>query len=256
MSRELRTTLAILAIVLIVGSPLIFADAPAAQTTTSYLALVFQDIPTVTPSPVPTPVPPAIQTLVIQLSEMRSGYVRDEFEAVTNAQAAATYHDPKAAAAAFAKQGRETSWYAAYSSADYAFSDAIAVSSQVFRYLTAAGANQGLSYTVTESQRDHLDFRPFNLDAPCCPTIALRRTFKQDSFTLDHFLIISQVGRYVTETESIGLSGSLTVSRAVYYAQLALDHLTNTPQTIQADDLPAPASVPQPGTIDAALMPR
>jgi len=52
-SRELRTTLAIMAIVLIVGSPLIFADAPVAQPTTSYLALVFQDIPTPTPTPIP-----------------------------------------------------------------------------------------------------------------------------------------------------------------------------------------------------------
>lgn len=251
MSRDLRTTLAIMAVTLIVCSPLIFA-APAAQTT-SYLAMVFAYTP---PTPIPTPVPPDISTLVIQLSQMKSGYVRDTWEALTNADAAKNYANPKAAAAAFIAQGRETSWLAAYNSTDYAFSDALVVSNQVFRYLTPDGAGAGQAYTVAEIVHDHPDFRPFNLSVPCCPTIALRRTFKQDTFNLDHFLIISQVGRYVTETDSIGISGSLTVSRAIAYAQLSLDRLTLVPQVMHADDVPALASAPHIETIDAAMTPH
>lgn len=53
MSRELRTALAIVAAVVLLSTPLIFADAPAAQPTSSYLALVFQ----LAPSPTPTPLP-------------------------------------------------------------------------------------------------------------------------------------------------------------------------------------------------------
>src|SRR5690349_11494806 len=56
MSRELRTTLAIMLAVLILGAPIIFADAPQTQGTTSYLALVFQ----LKPSAAPTPPPPTI----------------------------------------------------------------------------------------------------------------------------------------------------------------------------------------------------
>jgi hypothetical protein len=233
MARELRTTLVIMAAVLLMSAPLIFADAPATQSNYNYLAAVFHVVPTPTPTPVPTPVPPDISTLVIQLSEMKSGYVREDWREVTNAQAASTYHDPKAAAAAFKAQGREISWYAAYSSRDYVFSDAVGVSSQVYRFLTPAGAGDGMAYIVAEVMRDHPDFRPFNLGAPdCCPTIALRRTFKSGTTNIDHFLIISQVGRYVTETEPIGVLGSLTISRAIYYAQLALNHLTPVPQVI------------------------
>jgi hypothetical protein len=62
MSRELRTTLAIMAAVLILGAPIIFADAPQTQGTTSYLALVFQFKPSATPTvivpPTPTTRPP------------------------------------------------------------------------------------------------------------------------------------------------------------------------------------------------------
>jgi hypothetical protein len=175
---------------------------------------------------------------------------------VTNADAAKGYKDPKVAAAAFVAQGRETSWHVKYSSSDYAFSDALVVSNQVFRYLTPTGAGQGLSYTVNETLRDHPDFRPFNLNVPCCPTVALRRTFKEDTSHLDHFLIISQLGRYVTVTESIGFSGSLTLNRAIAYAQLGLDHLTPVPQTMQGSEQPAPAAEPQPGTITATILPH
>jgi len=257
MARELRITLAILAVALIVCAPLIFAAPGPANT--NYLAAVFHIVPPTpvpTATPVPTPVPPDISTLVIQLSEMKSGYVRDTWTERTNADAAKGYHDPKAAAAAFAAQGRETSWIAQYSSTDYAFSDALAVSSQVFRYLTSSGASDGMGYTVAESMRDHADFRSFNVSVPCCPTIRLRRTFTQDGYRYDHFLIIVQVGRYVTETQAIGLSGSLTVSRATAYAQLAVNHLTPVPQAMHADDVPAAASAPQSDTLQAALSPR
>ena len=55
MSRELRTTLAIMVVALVVFSPAIFA-APAPKTNT-YLAMVFNIIPTPTSSPVPTQTP-------------------------------------------------------------------------------------------------------------------------------------------------------------------------------------------------------
>ena len=60
MWRELRVTLAIMVVVLIAGAPLIFADAPQEQGTTSYLALVFQLRPSATPTPplFPFPTPP------------------------------------------------------------------------------------------------------------------------------------------------------------------------------------------------------
>jgi hypothetical protein len=256
MSRELQTTLLIMLAVLVLGAPIIFADAPQTQGTTSYLALVFQLQPSPTPTPVPTPVPPPIESLVIQLSEMKSGYVRDEGRMVTNADAAKEYHDPKAATAAFAQQGRETSWLAIYSSTDYLFSDALAVGNQVYRYLTIDGASAGFAYTIAEEVRDNPDFRPFNVSAPCCPIVGLRRIGKQGTLTYDDYYIIMQNGRYVAHAEVIGVVGSVDVSRAIAYAQLALNHITTVPQALQADDGPAPASAPQPGTIDAALKPQ
>jgi hypothetical protein len=254
MSRELRTTLMIIAVALIVASPLIFAEPGPA--TTSYLALVFHIVPTPTPTPIPTPVPPAIETLVIQLSEMKSGYVRDDWREITNADAAKTYANPKAAAAAFVTQGRETSWYTQYSSSDYAFSDAIGVANQLYRYLTPDGAAAGQAATIAESIHDHPDYRPFNISTPCCPTIGLRRTFSSGGYTIDQFLISVRIGRYVTEVQSIGVIGFFPVSRAIYYTQLAINHVYGVPQTMHADMLPAPASTPQPGTIDAALSPH
>src|SRR4051812_20592283 len=55
MSRELRTTLVIMGVALVIGAPLIFA-APAPKTNT-YLAMVFNIVPTPTYTPVPTPTP-------------------------------------------------------------------------------------------------------------------------------------------------------------------------------------------------------
>ena len=62
MSRELRVTVAIVVVVLIAGAPLIFADAPQAQSTTSYLALVFQLKPSPTLIPPPPTRPPRTPT--------------------------------------------------------------------------------------------------------------------------------------------------------------------------------------------------
>lgn len=253
MSRDLRTTLLIMLAVLVLGAPLIFADALQTQGTSSYLALVFQNLP---PTPVPTPVPPAIETLVIQLGEMRSGYVRENWKPVTNAEAAATYRDPKAAAAAFAQQGRETSWYALYTSTDYPLTDALGVSSQVYRYSTIEGATAGREYTTAEQIRDNPDFRPFNVSAPCCPVVGLRRTFKSNNLTLDNFYIIMQNGRYVAHVEILAVAGAVSVSKAIAYAQLGLNHITTVPQILRAVDSPASAAAPQLGTIDAALLPR
>lgn len=64
MSRELRTTLALCALVLLIGSPLIFA--PISQAGTTYLPMAFADRPTPVPSatptntPLPTPTPEPI----------------------------------------------------------------------------------------------------------------------------------------------------------------------------------------------------
>jgi hypothetical protein len=262
MTRELRITLGIMTAVLVLAAPAIFATPSAVPANYSYLSAVFRLVPTptLTPvptaTPVPTPVPPDMSTLVIQLSEMASGYVRDEWHAISNADAAKTYRDPKATAAAFVAQGRETSWYGAYSSADYPFSDALGVSEQLYRYLTPEGAATGQAYTLAEAQRDRPDFRPFNISTPCCPTVGLRRTFRSGDFYLDQFLISVRIGRYVLEVNSIGISGYFDVDGAIYYTQLAIDHVYPVPQVMQVADAPAPASAPQPDTIDAALSPH
>src|SRR3712207_9359733 len=90
---------------------------------------------------------------------------------------------------------------------------------------------------------------------PCCPIVGVRRTFKND-FTYDDYYIIMQNGRYVANVELIGLAGSVSVSRALSYAQLALNHIVSVPQALQAEDGLAPASAPRPGSIDAALAPH
>lgn len=224
----MRAKLTIIILLLLLGFGVVFA--PPSDAGTTYLPMAFAPPPT----PVPTPVPPPINTLTIQLSEMKSGYVQDTSKEVTNAEAAKTYHDPTAALASFQAQGRETSWYVLYTSTDYLFSDAVGVSNQVYRYLTTTGATDGFDYTIDEALLDHPDFRPFNISAPCCPVVGLRRTFTSNNRTYDHFLIIIQVGRYVTEVEVIGLVGVVSVDRAIQYAQLALNHLAATPQQIVA----------------------
>lgn len=216
-----------------------------------YLPVVTNPPPT--PTPIPTPIPPSISTLVIQLSEMRSGYTRDTFQEVTNADAAKNYKDPAAAAAAFAQQGRETSWYVKYFSTDYLFSDAIAVANQAYRYLTIEGASQGFQYSLGKTLQDHPDYRPFNVNAPCCPIIGLRRTFTASGTSYDQFYIIVQAGRYVTDVQVIGLTGSISVDRALYYANLALVHLLNTPQALRSDAQPSSRPLQRPSHV---IIPR
>lgn len=203
------------------------------------------------PTPVPTPIPPAMETLVIQLSQMRSGYTRQVFGEVTNTDAAKNYADPKAVALAFQQQGRETSWRVTYGSTDYLTSDAIAVGNQVYRYLTPDGAAQGFSYSINKTFQDHPEYRVFNLSAPCCPITGLRRSFTDSGTRYDQFYIIVRSGRYVTDVQVVGLAGVVSVDRAVAYANLALLHLLNTPQTIQFDAATAPAGggTPQGATI-------
>lgn len=222
MSRELRTTLAILTVVLILGAPLIFADAPTTQSTTSYLAVIFQATP-----------PPPIETLIIQLNEMPSLYRRNLSEEVTNAVAATWYHDPTAAAAAFIAQGRETSWRAFYTSTLIDPIDDVELWSQVFRYQTPVGAGEGLAYSVAELKLDAPDFQEVTVNIP--NSIALHRIFTEgDSATFEEYLIISQVGRYVTSTRMTTLAGKLPLNQALTYHQLGLNHLTSIPQVIQS----------------------
>lgn len=242
MTRELRVTLAIMAIALVASAPLIFADAPTSQPTSSYLALVFQDIPTPTPTPVPTPVPPPLQTLVIQLRDMASGFTQEEFGERTNAASAQTYADPKAALKAFQAQGRETSWFTSYFSTQYLVSDAIGVANQVYRYSTAAGAAQGQAYTLAEAVHDHPDYRPFNITTPCCPTTGYKRTFSSGGVAYTQYLISVQIGRYVTDTQVIGLAAYLDLDTAIKYAQITVSRIYDTPQAITATDISVPVS--------------
>lgn len=220
MSRELRTTLATIAVVLLFGAPLIFAHAPT-PSTTSYLALIFQNTP-----------PPPIATLVIQFSEMPPLYRILESREITNAEAATGYHDPAAAASAFIAQGRQTSWYAFYNSTLVDPGDEFDLSSQVYRYQTPTGASQGLAYSVDEHQLDHPEYQSVTVTIPCCPnTIALYRTLTEGGTTLfEQYLIISQVGRYVTATQMTALLGTLPLSQALSYHQRGIDHLTTIPQ--------------------------
>jgi hypothetical protein len=217
MSRQLRTTLATMMVVLLFGAPLVFAHAPT-PTTSSYLALIFQNTP-----------PPALETLVIQLSEMPELYQRSYSEEVTNAQAAVGYPDPVAAAAAFAAQGRETSWRALYTTTIF-LTDEFQVTSQVYRYQTPTGATQGLAYSVAELKRRSPDFQEVTVNLP--NTVALHHTFTYDigGATFEEYVMISQVGRYVTQTQTMALKGSLPLSRALTYTQLGLNHLTAIPQ--------------------------
>jgi hypothetical protein len=76
---------------------------------------------------------------------MASGYVLDTSKEITNAEAAKSYHDPKAAAKAFQQQGRVTSWFRIFTSTDYLFSDALGVGNPAIRYLTVDGASQGMA---------------------------------------------------------------------------------------------------------------
>lgn len=220
----------------VVGVALAAPDCTAVRCV--YLPII--RIPPPTPTPIPTPVPPAISTLVIQLAEMKSGYTQDTFKELTNADAAKNYADPNAAALAFQQQGRETSWISDYSSLDYPYSDAIVVSNQVFRYLTITGASDGFQYTIAKILHDRPDFRPFNITAPCCPIVGFRRTFTDSGHNYDQFDIIVQAGRYVSEVQVIGLTGYITVDRAIYYTNIPLVHILNTPQVVQSDAPPLP----------------
>jgi hypothetical protein len=66
MARALRITLAIMAVALVIGAPLIFAQPSATNPTTSYLALIFHIVPTPTLI-IWTPTPPiaATPTLIV-----------------------------------------------------------------------------------------------------------------------------------------------------------------------------------------------
>lgn len=65
MTRDLRNALAIMLAVLILGAPIIFADVPQTQGTSSYLALVFQLKPSATPLLTPLPTIPGVPTKTI-----------------------------------------------------------------------------------------------------------------------------------------------------------------------------------------------
>jgi hypothetical protein len=217
MSRELCTTLAIIAVVLLLGAPLIFADAPT-PSTTSYLALIFQNTP-----------PPPIETLVIQFSEMPPLYRILESREVTNAEAAEGYADPVVAAADFVAQGRETSWYAFYNSTLVDPGVVFDLSSRVYRYQTPAGATQGLAYSAAELKRRSPDFQEVTVNLP--NTVALHRTIPiPGGATFERYLMISQVGRYVTQTQMTALLGTLPLSQVISYHQLGINHLTTIPQ--------------------------
>lgn len=214
-----------------------------------------------TPTPIPTPIPLVLSSLVIQISEMKSGYTLDTFQELTNADAAKGYKDPKGALRAFAEQGRESSWRAVYFSTDYLFSDAVGVSSQVTRYLTVDGATLGFQYTVGKAQQDHADYRLFNITAPCCPVVGFRRTFTDDGLTYDQFDIITQARRYVSDVQVISLAGSISVDQAVAYANIPLIHILNTPQVMHSDAQTTsfvyqPNASPSLESLRAALTPR
>lgn len=249
--------LTICTLIICAGIALVQAQA----TPTAYLPLIHVEIP---PTPIPTPIPPNISTLPIQLAEMKSGFVLETFKEVTNADAAKGYKDQKGALKAFQTQGRETSWYAVYTSVDYEFSDALIVASQVNRYLTTDGAIQGFQLAVGKAQQDHPDYRQFALSAPCCPTIiGFRRTFTQDNLTVDQFDTIVEYGRYVSEVQMIGLTGVVGPDLAAAYGSIALTHIFNTPQVIQSSDhsmpagqIPPAGAVPSLESLRAAMTPR
>jgi hypothetical protein len=110
---------------------------------------------------------------------------------------------------------------------------------------------------IPELLKDDPDFRAFNISVPCCPVVGLRRTLKSGGYTYDVFNISIQAGRYLTDVGVIGLAGSVSVDRAIYYAQLALDHVYTTPQVLRATaDQESVAPVPASGSVHDALIPR
>lgn len=188
--------------------------------TSSYLALVYQLHPS------PTPIPPPIDTLVIPRSLMGLGYYVDRSEEITNDEAAATYHDPKAAKVAFAQQGRETSWFITYIA--YYHVSALGVGDQVIRYLTPEGATQGQAYSNAETRKYEPAWQPVALTIPGYPSISLQRTFKSGKTTFRQFAISTQVGRYLTDVQVIGVDGEITLQVASNYAQRSIYHLLTT----------------------------
>lgn len=219
----------VMVVVAFVAGVVILATPDCAISRCVYLPVV-QYSPPPTPTPIPmTPVPAPISSLVIQPSDMSSAYNVDEFAEVTNAEAAKTYKDPKAALRAFQAQGRETSFYAGYS-ADFPFFGALGVSDQVYRYSSPAGAVAGQAYTIAEHRRDHPGYQPFTFGFPCCPTQAFYRTFVDGEDTYEQYLFSVQVGRYITDVQVVAFLGGITAEQAVKYAQIAVDRLSATPQ--------------------------
>jgi hypothetical protein len=203
------------------------------------------------PTPTPVPPPPPLNTLTIQLADMKPGYSLDESMEITNSSAAAGYPNPNAALKAFQSQGRETSWYVRYVSTDYLFSDAIGVADQVFRYTTADGAISGQNYVLLEVLSEHPEYQEFNTGSNA---IGFRRTFSDSGYNFVQFYISVQVGRYVTDVQVIGLNGSVTASRALQYAQIAVDRLAAVPQAQIAEETPANPTSSVPHTVRDGMM--
>lgn len=169
--------------------------------------------------------PPPLSALIIQQRDMPSGYTIDDLREIPNDEAAQSYPDPAAALAAFQEQGRESSYFVAYSSDDYYFTNAIGVADQVVRYATPEGADAGLDYVIANVRRKNPEYGIIFALPLGDRLVALRRTFTENSLNLVHYYYGIRKGRSITLVQAIGLSGALSAGEAYDYAEKAAARL-------------------------------
>jgi hypothetical protein len=169
------------------------------------------------------PAPMSARTL--QQADFLPGYAVDENREIANAEAAESYVDPAAALAAFAAQGRETSWYVRYSSSLYPTSHAIGISDQVVRYTTAAGADAGMEYLLADMLAQHPDYHTSVYGSYGDRTIAKVRSFTDGGIDYVKYHVLIRKERYLAIVQIIGRKGALKLLEADDFGRKAADRL-------------------------------
>lgn len=169
--------------------------------------------------------PPPLGALIIQQRDMPSGYTIDDLREIPNEEAAQRYSDPAAALAAFEAQGRESSYFVAYSSDDYYFTNAIGVSDQVVRFATPEGADVGMDYVIANVRQRNPEYGIIFALPLGDRMVALRRTFTENNLNLVHYYYGIRKGRSITLVQAIGLSSALSGGEAYDYAEKAAARL-------------------------------
>lgn len=218
MQRRAATVVGIITIAFVVVIGLAQAQPPGCRQSDfgllcdTYLANI-----TVAP-PTPTP-PPDLSTLVLQPSDVPSGFQVSRSEEVTNEEAAESYGDPVAALVAFQQQGRQSSWFVGYRGT------ATLVSDQVIRYLTIEGANAGFDYSVANELQQWPDYGGPLSESYGDRAVLYIREFMQGDIELVKFLFVIRQGSYVALVQITGTSDFMDTDTARAYAFLATARL-------------------------------